>query len=199
MLRIGLTGSIASGKSTISNVFRENGIQVIDADVISRELVEPGMPALAKIQEHFGEDIFFPDGSLNRAQLGSIVFSQEDDRLWLNELLHPLIAESAAVEFEQIAQEGDSCAVFDAALLFEAKFDRLVDKTITIVCDDAIRIQRIMQRDGLSHEEALQRMESQMPQGQKKLLADAWVDNSTDLDATKQCIDAILRQWGCIC
>lgn len=192
MLVIGLTGNIGSGKSTVARMLKELGALVIDADQVSREVCEPGKPGWQAIMQHFGNSVFLPDGTLNRRKLGEIVFGDRDRLALLNFLLHPLIVARIKEELERARTGPWDVAVVDAALLYEVGLDAAVDVVWFVVADDHVRLKRIMARDGLTEEAALSRMQSQEPQWQKALRADAVIDNSGSLEETRR---QVLELW----
>jgi len=189
MLRVGLTGSIAVGKSFVCDVFRELGCHVLDADKIARDVVEKGTPGLAKIVSEFGEEILTRDGELDRPKMASIVFADEKMRLLLNSIVHPLVFESqnewlAARESE----DPDGIAIIDAALMIESGGYRRFEKLIVVWCEPDIQFERLIKRDGLSEADARKRMQAQMPQDEKKRFADFLIDTSGGFDPTRvQC------------
>jgi dephospho-CoA kinase len=186
MLKVGLTGSIAVGKSFVLSVLGELGGHVIDADEIAREVVQPGTKGLKSVCDAFGEAVLNDDGTLNRARLGSIVFADEAKRTQLNNLLHPLIiaAQDNRIRELQAARSG-GIVIIDAALMIESGGFRRLDKLIVVHCRPEIQLQRLMSRDGLSREAAEQRIDSQMPQEEKKKYADFLIDTSGDFDSTR--------------
>lgn len=197
MRRIGLTGAIAAGKSRVSRYLAQKGIPVVDADVLSRAVVAPGSPGLAKIAQHFGaQTILQADGSLNRSALAGIIFADEGQRQWLNRTLHPQIAALAQQQLDAWAKEGYTLAVFDVALLFEAHFVDMVDDAVLVYCEDHQRRKRLMQRDGLDEQAALARMNSQLSQKTQCALADIIIDNSGTWAQTQAQIDRLLAQWN---
>lgn len=195
---IGLTGGIASGKSTVSNMIKELKIPVIDADVIAREVVEVGEEALQKIVDSFGSEILNETGSLDRKKLGAIVFNNKEKRLILNKIVHPIIRERIHEKIEIQKQTGSNTIVLDMPLLFENKLTYLVDKIIVIFVDPKIQIERLKIRDKFSDEEALARIASQMDLKEKISLADEVIHNHGLLDDTKQQLIAILKKWNCL-
>ena len=188
---VGLTGGIASGKSTASNYFRQQGIPVIDSDVIAREVVEPGTTGLALIVAEFGNEILNGDGSLNRKQLGSLVFAEPSLRVKLDRLLAAElnVAISNAIQ-TWLAQEVPLLIV-DIPLLFEAGYDQTVDLTMVVYVGELIQQERLMIRDGLSATEASQRISSQWPLSEKKKLADVVINNEGSRAET----EAQLSRW----
>ena len=186
MLRVGLTGSIAVGKSFVSSVLAELGCHVLDADQTAREAVAPGSVGLREVVEAFGVDVLGEDGTLNRARLGSIVFADEAKRQLLNSILHPLII-AAQDEWVRGREREDShgVAVVDAALMIETGSYRRFDKLIVVHCDEDVQLARLMKRDNLTREEAGRRIAAQMPQSEKMRHADFLVDTSGTYEETR--------------
>jgi len=178
---IGLTGGIASGKSTVSNILKFMGFNVIDADVISREVVEIGKPAYFEIIEHFGRDIIDEDGNINRKKLGSIIFNDDNEREKLNLIVHPYIF--AAIK-DYIEKDSESKIIFvDIPLLIEVLDDLQFhgihfDEIWLVYADEEIQLKRLMERDSIGKEEAIKRIEAQMPMCLKKKYATRIIDNS---------------------
>ncbi len=185
MLKVGLTGSIAVGKSNVLRVFGELGCHVIDADLIAREVVAPGTEGLRSIVATFG-DVLNADGTLNRGQLGQIVFGDEQKRQKLNALLHPLIIKAQDEQIHQLeARDPNGIVIVDAALMIESGGHARMDKLVVVHCDPAIELERLMKRDGLSPEAAAERINTQMPQEEKKKYADFLIDTSGSLESTR--------------
>jgi len=179
MLKIGLTGSIAVGKSYVCEVFRELGCFVLDADRTAREVVAPGTLGWQLIIERFSSNILLPNNEIDRAKLGAIVFADEAKRRLLNSIVHPLVIEIQDAWLRARAVESpDGIAIIDAALMIESGGYRRFDKIIVVWCDDAIQLQRLMKRNNLSEPEASNRIKSQMPQEEKKRYADFLIDTS---------------------
>jgi len=195
MLKVGLTGSIAVGKSFVLSVLAELGGHVIDADEIAREVVQPGTKGLKSVCDAFGETVLNDDGSLNRAKLGSIVFADEAKRMQLNNLLHPLIIAAQDDRIRELQQhDPGGIVIIDAALMIESGGFRRLDKLIVVHCRPELQLQRLMMRDGLSLEAAEQRIDSQMPQEEKKKYADFLIDTSGDFDSTRAQVKAVYEQ-----
>ncbi len=195
MLKVGLTGSIAVGKSFVVEILAGLGCHVIDADEIAREVVKPGSAGLQSISDEFGEGVLNDDGTLNRLKLGAIVFADEARRTRLNSLLHPLIiaAQDERIrEFQE--QDPKGIVIIDAALMIESGGYRRLDKLIVVHCRPEIQLQRLMSRDGLSVEAARQRINSQMPQEEKKKYADFLIDTSGNSESTRGQIEAVYDQ-----
>lgn len=194
MLKVGLTGSIAVGKSYVCGCFRELGCHVLDADVTAREVVAPGTPGLARVVEAFGDDILLPDGSLDRKKLGSIVFGNEEKRLLLNSIVHPLVIEAQDEWLNRVkAKDPDGIAIIDAALMIESGGYKRLNKLIVVWCKPEIQLQRLMSRDGSTQDEALQRIGSQMPQEEKKRYADYLIDTSHGFEDTHRQVRHVFR------
>jgi dephospho-CoA kinase len=193
MLRVGLTGSIAVGKSFVSAVLKELGCHVIDADRLARAVVEPNSAGLRAVVEKFGAGVLAVDGSLDRKKLGAIVFADAEKRAALEAILHPLIfaaQEQALREIEE--KDPRAVAVVDAALMIETGSDRRFDKIIVVWCEPEIQIARLMRRDQITREEALKRIGAQMPQDEKKKRADFLIDTSRGFeDARAQAADIV--------
>ncbi|WP_110927189.1 dephospho-CoA kinase [Bacillus massiliglaciei] len=193
---IGITGGIASGKSSVSNYLKELGFSVIDADIASRKVVEPGEQAYKEIVDAFGKEIVQEDGSLDRPRLGAIVFTDEEKRLLLNRIVHPQVRKWMKEETEAAFEAGAETVFMDIPLLFESKLTYMVEKTILIYADEDIQLSRLMKRNGFTKEEAEARIRSQMPLADKKKLADEVVNNNGEFKETASQIRAILEKWN---
>lgn len=195
MLKVGLTGSIAVGKSYVCEVLRELGAFVLDADQTAREVVEPNTQGWQKIVENFGETVLQSDKSLNRAKLGEIVFADEAKRQLLNSIVHPLVFEAQNDWLaEREADNPNGIAVIDAALMIESEGYKRFDKLIVVWCEPEIQLNRLMVRNNLAQAEAEKRIQSQMPQEQKKSFADYLIDTSEGFEATREQTIEIYRQ-----
>lgn len=197
-LIIGLTGSIASGKSTVSNMLEELQIPVIDADKIAREVVEPGERAYYKIIEAFGKDILKTDQTLNRKKLGSIVFANKHKRKQLNEIVHPAIRKEMEKQKESYIEVEEKCVVLDIPLLFENKLTNLVDQTVVVYVDEDVQLERLMARDLFTKQEAQQRIASQISLQEKASRADTIIDNNGAKENTKKQLIKMLEKWQAI-
>ncbi|KAB2442960.1 dephospho-CoA kinase [Bacillus luti] len=195
---IGLTGGIASGKSTVSEMFRELSIPVIDADVIAREVVEQGKPAYNKIVEAFGTEVLQQDGELDRPKLGSIVFYNEENRLQLNKIVHPAVREEMNTQKEMYIKKGVQAVVLDIPLLFEGKLTSLVDRVLVVAVTPNTQLDRLMKRNNFSEEEATARIQSQMPLEEKVKNADEVINNDGTIMGTKTQLQVILKKWNII-
>ena len=186
MLRVGLTGSIGVGKSFVASVFEELGAHVLDADQTAREVVMPGTPGLKAVTEAFGEEILNPDGSLNRKQLGAVVFADEEKRQRLNHILHPfIIARQDEILNEWEAKDPHGIGIVDAALMIESGGYKRFDKLIVVHCRPEVQLERLMLRDKLSRDEAQRRIDSQMSQEEKQKFADYLIDTSDGFELTR--------------
>jgi dephospho-CoA kinase len=186
MLRVGLTGSIGVGKSFVTSVFVELGCRVLDADQTAREVVMPGTPGLKALVEVFGEDILTTDGTLDRKYLGAVVFADQSKRQRLNHILHPfIIARQDEILNGWEAEEPDGIGIVDAALMIESGGYKRFDKLIVVHCRPEVQLERLMLRDKLSREEALRRINSQMPQEEKQKFADYLIDTSDGFELTR--------------
>jgi dephospho-CoA kinase len=187
MLRVGLTGSIAVGKSYVSSVFAELGCHVLDADQTAREVVEPASEGLKAVVEHFGSDVLTRDGRLDRQRLGELIFSDTDQRERLNSILHPfIIARQDEVMREWEQSDPDGIGIVDAALMIESGGYKRFDKLIVVHCRPEVQLERLMLRTGLSLAEAKLRIKSQMPQEEKQRYADYLIDTSDGFESTRQ-------------
>jgi dephospho-CoA kinase len=187
MLKVGLTGSIAVGKSFVLSVLKELGCHCLNADDTAREVVAPGTAGLAAIAEAFGPEVIDTNGGLDRVRMGAIVFRDEARRLQLNSILHPLIISAQDQQISDWRQEDpNGIAVVDAALMIESGGYKRFDKLIVVHCRTDVQLDRLMKRDGFSLEEAQRRIASQMPQEQKKQFADFLIDTSDGFADTRR-------------
>lgn len=193
MLKIGLTGSIAVGKSFVCEVLRELGAFVLDADKTAREVVALNTNGLKAIVENFGADVLQANGELDRAKLGAIVFADEAKRQLLNSIVHPLVIE-AQDEWLQEHESSDTICIIDAALMIESGGYNRFDKLIVVWCQSAIQLKRLMLRNSLTETEALKRIRAQMPQEEKKRFADFLIDTSEGFEPTRQQTTKVFRQ-----
>ena len=194
MLKVGLTGSIAVGKTFVSNVFSELGCFVLDADKTAREVVEPGTEGWKAIVENFGNEVLQPDGTLDRAKLGAIIFSDSTKRELLNSIVHPLVFKAQdnwLKECELLDPRG--LALIDAALMIESGSYKRFDKIIVVWCQPKLQLERLMIRNGITNEEAALRIKAQMPQEEKKKYADFLVDTSRGFEDTRTQVEETHR------
>lgn len=189
---IGLTGGIATGKSTVSNNLLSLGIPVIDADLISREVVEPGQPGLLKLLQKFGPEILTQDGQLNRPALAKKLFHNEAVRQQVNQLLHPLIYDRMFERVAAFQSQGEALVFLDIPLLFETQTKNLFDDIWLVYVPETIQLERLMKRDQLSQEAAVARIASQLSIEEKRLLADVIIDNSGTIEVTLAQVKSLL-------
>lgn len=195
MLVVGLTGGIAAGKSLVSQYLRELGAQIIDADLVARELVSPHSSAMQEIVRHFGSEIVNEDGSLKRKELGQLIFRFPAQRKVLNEIMHPhIIARIADAINEYRALGRAPLIVVDAPLLIETGLHQLVDEVWLVDIPEELQILRLRERDGLTEEAARQRLQSQLPLAEKRKYAYRIIDNSGEMLETKELIHRIWQQ-----
>jgi dephospho-CoA kinase len=186
MLRVGLTGSIGVGKSFVASVFVELGCHVLDADQTAREVVMPCRPGLKELTEAFGEEILNADGSLDRKQLGTLIFADQSQRERLNHILHPfIIVRQDEIMNAWEAEDPGGIGIIDAALMIESGGYKRFDKLIVVHCRPEVQLERLMLRDKLSRDEALRRINSQMSQEEKQKFADYLIDTSDGFELTR--------------
>ncbi len=191
---LGLTGGIASGKSTVAEIFLDLGAVVVSADALARKVVEPGSAVLAEIASVFGSRVLDKEGSLNRKVMAELIFRDAKARTVLNRITHPAIARMADHEFQEYEKSGASLIVYDAPLLFEARAEGQVDKILLVTIDPTEQLRRLMARDGLGREQALARISSQMPQAVKAARADYFIDNSGSLEETRRQVRELMER-----
>ncbi|KQL37965.1 dephospho-CoA kinase [Bacillus sp. FJAT-25509] len=193
----GLTGSIASGKSTVSNFLKELNVPIVDADIIAKEVVEIGQPAYKKIIEAFGSEILLESGEINRSFLGSIIFNNKEKRLQLNEIVHPEVRREMKEQADRYIKQGESLVILDIPLLYEGNSIELVEKVIVVTVSEENQLKRLMNRNGLSKEDALLRIASQIPVKEKAARADYVIDNNGDIEDTKRQVKDLLNKIIC--
>ena len=188
---LGLTGSIACGKSTVADLFVECGAVLVSADRLAREVVAPGSPTLAKLVDVFGEEILTAGGSLDRTLMADRVFADPEARQKLEAVTHPAIAHLAECRLAELSKAPHDLVVYEAPLLFEAGAESRVDQVLTIVIDPAVQMQRLIEREGLTESEARQRIMAQWPQADKVQRADYVIDNSGSLAETRAMVQGL--------
>jgi len=194
-LIIGLTGGIASGKSTVSSMFQDFNIPVIDADQLARDVVMPGEEAYEKIVTHFGEGILNSDQTIDRKTLGHIVFANKEKREVLNQIVHPAIRKRMLDQRDAYVRKQFKCIVLDIPLLFESRLSHYVHKTLVVYVNENIQLKRLMSRDGFSEKEAKQRIHAQLPLKEKVRQADAVIDNNGTVQQSFDQLKKLLDQW----
>ncbi len=195
MLKVGLTGSIAAGKSFVLDVLAELGCRTLDADATAREVVAPGTPGLDAVVDVFGKESLKEDGSLDRVRLGKIVFADEEKRQLLNSILHPFIITAQDDQIRRWEKEDSrGIAIVDAALMIESGGYRRFDKLIVVHCRPEVQLQRLIAREGLSPGDATLRIAAQMPQEEKKEYADFLIDTSEGFEDTRRQAEAVFQE-----
>ncbi|OGP59317.1 MAG: dephospho-CoA kinase [Deltaproteobacteria bacterium RBG_13_61_14] len=188
---VGLTGGIASGKSTVARMFVELGARLVDADLLARQVVEPDKPAWGEIADHFGEGVLNPDRTLNREKLAEIIFRDPDERRVLNDITHPRIGAEMLDLIQRFQREGAAVVLIDAALLLESPATNWIRPVVVVTAEEEVRAERIMERDGLSQEQALARIRSQMREDERKTRADYVIDNSGSLEDLQDRVEEV--------
>jgi dephospho-CoA kinase len=195
MLRVGLTGGIGSGKSTVSEAFARLGAKVLDADKVAREVVLPGQPAWLKLQQAFGPEFFLPDGEVNRSKLRRLVFANPEERSKLNAIVHPEVMKEIDFKFEQLTTSAEhAVVVVDVPLLLEVGVAHRFDKVVVVYANESVQVMRLMQRDGLSREEARQALSVQIDLREKARKADFVIDNSGTPGETQARVEKVWQE-----
>jgi dephospho-CoA kinase len=197
---VGLTGGIASGKSTVAAMFQALGVPLVDADAIAREVVAPGEPAYQEILEAFGAEVRAPDGTIDRKRLGAIVFTDRQARARLNAITHPRIAQRSGERLEALQKGPHPYVMYEAALLVENGIYKAFDALVVVAASEATQLHRLRARDAASEQEARARMEAQLPLHNKVEVADHVIHNDGSLDETEQQVrrvhQALLSRFG---
>ena len=195
MLKVGLTGGIASGKSTVSEAFARLGAKVLDADEVAREVVLPGKPAWTKLRHTFGSEFFHPDGRLNRSKLRRLVFADPEQRSRLNAIVHPEVMREIDFRFEQLTSSAEHAVVLvDIPLLIEVGVAHRFDKVVVVYATENVQIKRLRQRDGLSREEARQALGVQIDLREKAKKADFVISNSGTPGETQAQVEKVWQE-----
>ncbi|WP_100405078.1 dephospho-CoA kinase [Bacillus solitudinis] len=192
---IGLTGGIASGKSSVSAILKRIGHPLIDADQIARDVVEPGEVAFDKIVSHFGKAILKEDGTIARKRLGAVVFNDEAEREVLNKIVHPAVRTRMNEQKEDYLRQGFETIIFDIPLLYESNLFHLVDKVMLVYVNKHVQLERLLNRDKSKKDEALKRIHSQLDLEEKRMRADSVIDNNGSLEETEKQVLRTLDEW----
>lgn len=192
---IGLTGSIASGKSTVSEMLKNSGYPIIDADLVARQVVEPGSDTLEQIEQAFGPEVIRVDGTMDRPKVGEIIFNDPAKRKVLNDIIHPAIRQEMLRQRHEYMTEGYKTIIMDIPLLFESRLQHLVDKILVVSVTEENQFRRLVERNGFTEKEARARISSQLPMSVKEDGADAVIYNNGTLDETKWQLNRILDNW----
>jgi len=189
---IGLTGGIGSGKSTVARILQEHGFPIVDADLIAREIVEPGQPALAELAKEFGEDILNADGSLDRGLLASRAFTNKDTTQRLNNITHPRINQRTQELFDEARENGAEAVIYDMPLLIDKGLHKDTDATIVVHAAEHVRLERLTTKRGLDVDDVRRRINAQIDDETRKQYADILLDNNgTEEDLTQQIAQAV--------
>ena len=195
MLKVGLTGGIASGKSTVCKSFAGLGAEVVDVDQIAREVVQPGQPAWRKLRQVLGPEFFEVDGSLDRSRMRTVVFADPEQRSRLNEIVHPEVMRAIDFRFEQLTSSAEHAVVLvDIPLLIEVGVAHRFDKVVVVYANESVQVMRLMQRDGLSLEEARQALSVQIDLREKARKADFVIDNSGTTGETQAQVEKVWQE-----
>lgn len=189
---VALSGGVASGKSTIAHLFAQLGVPIIDADIIARQVVEVGTPALEQITKHFSQEILLENGELDRSQLREIIFNNDHERLWLNNLLHPIIAQETQKQF---AQQTKPYVIWVVPLLIENNLHQLADRVLMIDIPEALQLERLINRDRISESLAKKMIATQVCLTDRLAFADDIIVNDGDLESLKIQVDNLHKQY----
>ncbi len=192
MLWIGLTGGLASGKTSVANILRKKNISVVCADTLARSAVDKGTEGLRLVVSSFGKDLLTQTGQLDRQKLATKVFSQRSSLLKLEEIIHPIVRKLASEAREQLKREGKALAFYDVPLLFEKKMADLFDKVVVVNCSEAKQLERAILRDHSNETQVRQRLANQMPLDEKVKLADFVIENNEGLGQLEKAVEQML-------
>lgn len=194
ILKVGLTGGIGCGKSTVSSMLREEGVQIVDADIISRKILSTHPEILIKIKETFGEEFFDEEGNFLRRKMGELIFSNKKKKKLYESILMPYIIDDIFEEIDEYDKLGEEICVLDAPTLIENNLHKKMDFIIVIVITKELQISRVMARDNFTRKEAIKRINSQMSTKKKLAYADYIIDNGDTLEYTKSQINSIIKE-----
>lgn len=193
---IGLTGGIATGKSTVADMLRQEGVPVVDADVISKQVMQPGGAAYDEVISTFGNSILQENGTINRSLLGERIFSNEEERKKLNGIVHPIVRQEMLATAKAYSENGAQHVVLDIPLLYESNLFHMVDKVLLVYVHPSIQLQRLIERDQNGEAQARARIAAQFPIDEKKAKADAVINNEGTKKETFQKVKTLLTQWN---
>lgn len=197
---IGLTGGIASGKSTVTKLLRQYGLDVLDADAIAWELAQPNNKLWQSYVDRYGERVLLSDQQLNRQAVADIVFSQPEEKAWMDGMAHPIIKAAIQNQLNHLSEAGKKAAVIDVPLLYEAGWDKLVDEVWLVYVDSEVQLQRLMARNGYDVQEAARRIKAQMPLAEKRRKAQVVIDNNGTAQELAERVKKLLdaqKEWQC--
>lgn len=189
---VALSGGVASGKSTIANLFAQLGVPIIDADIIARQVVEVGTEALAQIVKHFSTEILLPNGELDRSQLREIIFNNDHERLWLNNLLHPIIHK---ITEQQIAKQTAPYVIWVVPLLIENNLHQLADRVLMVDIPETLQMERLINRDKISESLAKRMILTQVPLAERLSYADDIIVNNGNLASLSEQVNKLHQQY----
>lgn len=192
---IGLTGGIASGKSTLAAYFQSKGAAVLSADALAWRLAEPQGELYRLYVAHFGRSILLPEGKLDRRAIGNIVFSDDAQRRWLDETSHPVLQTAMEKQIQAAQQKNFPVIILDVPLLFEAGWDKMTEESCLVFVDEDVQLARLIKRNGYTRAEAMGRIAAQLPLSVKKQLADRFIDNNGSLAASYTQADRLWKEW----
>lgn len=198
MIIVGLTGGIATGKSTVAKMFKEAGAVIVDADLIAREVVEKGTPAWKKVKDEFGDEILLDDQEIDRDKLGDIIFNNPEKKELLNSIVHPAVFQKIGERINKVEQDTpDAVVILDVPLLIESGMQDGFSDVVLVYITEEMQVKRLMDRDGFSEKDAFARIRSQMPIAEKKDIVDIVIDNSEGLENTRrQVVEVYTRLSG---
>lgn len=192
---IGLTGSIATGKSTVANRLKEHGLPIVDADLVARQVVQPGNETLQKIHQAFGDKALLPDGSMNREEIGRLIFGDKVKRELLNSIIHPAIREEMIRQRDKYVQQGETIVIMDIPLLFESKLQHFVEYIVVVGVSPEIQKSRLMARNNFTEQQAMERIESQISIEDKIKQAHEVIMNNGTVEELNQEVDRRVAAW----
>lgn len=191
---IGLTGGIATGKSTVAEIFKSRGVKIIDADPIAHQALVASSPVFDQIVQAFGQGVVSPQGNIDRQKLGKEIFANSDKRLKLDSIVHPYVRSQVALKKKELMRQGCALAIYDVPLLFEKQMQKDFDKIIVVTCSPLIQKTRLMQRNSLTEKEAEQRISAQLSMSEKVKHADFVIENNGTLEDLKNSVKKVLDQ-----
>jgi dephospho-CoA kinase len=194
-VKLGLTGGIATGKSTVASLFEKRGAHLIDTDIIAKTVMEK-KDTLNEIKAAFGREVFDEEGTLDRKRLAKLIFASKDKRNTLNAIVHPKVKNEVKKRLDTLETNDDNLIVIEVPLLFEAGFDDLCDKTLVVYTSREVQLQRLMDRDGIDRHYALEKINAQMPLEEKKARADYLIDNAESKEKTLEQLDTLIKKVG---
>lgn len=191
MKLIGLTGGIASGKSTVAVMLKELGAAILDADQTARDVIAPGQPAWQTLRDNFSQDLFLPNGELDRKAMGQLAFTKPEILTTLNKIIHPAVIKSFEQKIAEYRLQGKAAVVLDVPLLLEAGMESMVDEVWVVAVDEQVQIERMHKRDGLCPQEAQKRIDAQMPLSDKLQKANRIIWTNVDMELLRKIVEKL--------